>query len=311
MRDFRDPSGNLPEWFTRIEGKLIVLQECLGSFRLLKIVHPGQRAQLWQAYDDGNQRMIAIKQILPSAAKNSEEVGNLRQEYKVCVELKHPRIIEVYSFDIERGIPYLAMEWYPAPNLKKRIRGKDEREKIRPFIPTIVDQSAEALAWMHSKGWIHRDVKPENFLVSDTGQSKLIDFGLSQRPSGWLAKLLPTKQKRQGTPSYMSPEQIRCGALDPRSDVYSFGCMLHELVAGMPPYTGTSQEELFTKHLRGAIPPLEAADPNVTNDFAVLVRRCLSKDPSGRPASAQVVLEEFRKMRMYRVFPRRPGPVAQ
>jgi serine/threonine protein kinase len=158
---------------------------------------------------------------------------------------------------------------------------------------------------------VHRDVKPENFLVSETGQVKLIDFGLAIRPpTGWLAKILPAKSKRQGTPSYMSPEQIRAAALDQRADVYSFGCVMYELVAGAPPFTGSSQDDLFGKHLKSAPPPLEAADGNVTPDFVNLVKRCLSKDASGRPASVQGVLEEFRKMRMYRVFPRRTGGAA-
>ena len=108
----------------------------------------------------------------------------------------------------------------------------------------------------------------------------------------------------------MSPEQIRCRALDQRADVYSFGCMLYELVAGLPPFTGSTQEELFSKHLKSALPPVEAADNNVTVDFANLVRRCLSKDAADRPASAREVLEEFRKMRMFRVFPRRSGTIA-
>ena len=191
-----------------------MVQNCLGSYRLIKVIHAGQSSQLWQAYDDGRQKMIGIKAILPKAAKDSEQVGYLRQEFKVGQEIKHPRTIETYSFAIDRGTPYLAMEWFPAPNLKKRIRTKEDREKVFPFFPTIVDQAAEGLGWMHGKGWVHRDIKPENFLVSDTGQVKLIDFGLAVRPSGWLAKILPFKPKRQGTPSYMSPEQIRCGALD-------------------------------------------------------------------------------------------------
>ena len=287
-----------------------MVQNCLGSYRLLKVIHASQVSQLWQAYDDGRQQMIAVKAILPKAAKDSEQVGYLRQECKVGLEIKHPRTIEIYNFDIDRGIPFLAMEWFPAPNLKKRIKSKEDREKLFPFLPTIVEQSAEGLGWMHGKGWVHRDIKPENFLVNDTGQAKLIDFGLAQRPSGWLAKLLPFKPKRQGTPSYMSPEQIRCRALDQRADVYSFGCVLYELVAGVPPYTGSTQEELFGKHLKSAVPSLEKADGNVTADFANLVRRCLSKEPAGRPASAQEVLDAFRKMRMFRVFPRRSGTAA-
>lgn len=287
-----------------------MIQNCLGSYRLLKVIHTGQAGQLWQAYDDGGQRMIAIKAILPKAAKNSEQVGYLRHEFKVGQEIKHPRTIEVFNFDIDRGTPFLTMEWFPAPNLKKRIRTKEDREKLYPLIPTIVEQAAEGLGWMHKKGWVHRDIKPENFLVNDTGQTKMIDFGLAQRPSGWLTKFLSLRPKIQGTPSYMSPEQIRCGALDQRADVYSFACVLYELVAGAPPYTGSTQDELFGKHLKSAVPSLEMADSNVTADFANLVRRCLSKDPAGRPASAQDVLEAFRKMRMYRVFPRRSGTVA-
>ncbi len=284
-----------------------MVQNCLGSYRLVKVIHPGQISQLWQAYDDGRQKMIAIKAILPKAANNSEQVGYLRQECKVGLEIKHPRIIEVYNFAIDRGTPFLAMEWFPAPNLKKRIRTKEDRAKILPFFPTIVERAAEGLGWMHTKNWVHRDIKPENFLVSDTGEVKLIDFGLAVRPTGWLAKILPFKSKIQGTPSYMAPEQIRCAALDQRADVYSFGCVLYELVAGAPPFTGSTQEELFGKHLKSPIPPLEAVDSNVTAEFANLVRRCLSKDAAGRPNSVQDVLGEFRKMRMYRVFPRRPG----
>lgn len=284
-----------------------MVQNCLGSYRLLKVIHTGQASQLWQAYDDRRQRMVAVKAILPKAAKNSEQVGYLRQECKVGLEIKHPRTIEIINFDIDRGTPFLAMEWFPAPNLKRRIRTKEDREKLFPFIPTVVEQAAEGLGRMHGKGWVHRDIKPENFLVNDTGQVKLIDFGLAQRPSGWLAKLLTMKAKIQGTPSYMSPEQIRCRSLDQRADVYSFGCVLYELVAGAPPYTGSTQEELFGKHLKFAVPSLESADDNVTAEFANLVRRCLCKEPAGRPASAQEVLEAFRKMRMYRVFPRRSG----
>ncbi len=175
-----------------------MVQNCLGSYRLLKVVHTGQGSQLWQAYDDGRQRMIAIKAILPKAAKDSEQVGYLRQEFKVGQEIKHPRIIEVYNFDIDRGTPYLAMEWFPAPNLKKRIRTKEDREKILPFFPTIVEQAAEGLGWMHGKGWVHRDIKPENFLVNDTGQVKLIDFGLAQRPSGWLSETLADQVEEAG-----------------------------------------------------------------------------------------------------------------
>ncbi len=275
-------------------------QSCLGSYRLLKVVHTGQAGQVWQAYDDGHQRMVAIK-----AGDDAKYLPNLREEFKVGQEIKHDRVVDVYNFGIDRGTPFLALEWFPALNLKRRIRTKEDRATLFATIPRIIEQAAEGLGWMHSKGWVHRDIKPENFLVNEAGEAKLIDFGLAVRPTSWLAKLFPMKPKRQGTASYMSPEQIRSGALDARSDVYSFGCVLFELVAGAPPFTGSTKEDLFGKHLKAAPPPLEAADNNVSPDFSKLVRRCLAKDPAQRPASAQEVLDEFRKMRMYRVF--RPG----
>ena len=263
-----------------------MVQACLGCYRLLKVVHSGQGGQLWQAYDDGRQRMIAIKAGLPKSG-GDKAIATLRHEFKVGQEIQHPRVIEVFGFNIDRGTPFLAMEWFPAPNLKRRIRTKEDREKLLSVVPTVVEQAADGLGWMHGKGWVHRDIKPENFLVNDEGEVKLIDFGLAIRSSGWLGKILPVKSKRQGTPSYMSPEQIRCVALDARADVYSLGCVFHELVAGTPPFTGSTHEDLFGKHLKPPPPPLEAADSNVTPDFANLVRRSLAKEPAARPASAR------------------------
>lgn len=284
-------------------------QDCLGLYRLLNVIHTGHGSQLWQGYDDGKQRKVAIKAIPEKDAKNRSLVRYLEQEYKVGRDVIHPRIIEVYAFDVDRGIPYLAMEWFAAPNLKTRIRDKEAHDNLMLLAPKIVEQAAEALGFMHSKGWVHRDIKPENFLVADDGQVKLIDFGLAQRPQGILSKLLSfTKQKRQGTPSYMSPEQIRCEALDQRSDVYSFGCVIYEMIAGIPPITGATREELLSRALRAAPPALEAANHDVTAEFSQLVRRCLSKDPKARPASAAAFLGEFQSLKVFKTQPRRPKP---
>src|SRR5690606_33989896 len=117
-------------------------------------------------------------------------------------------------------------------------------------IDQIIREAAAGLAYVHSQGWIHRDVKPDNFLVNDEGHVKLIDFNIAIKKPGLLGKLLPTKSKVQGTQSYMSPEQIRGDNIDERADLYSFGCTLHELVCGKPPFTGTTTNDLLNKHLR-------------------------------------------------------------
>lgn len=278
----------------------------LGSYRLLNVVHMGNFGQIWQAMDDGRQRMVGIKALADKGAKDAEQLGYLQREYKVGRAIAHPRVIEVYDFATDRGVPYLAMEWFPAPNLKRRIRSKEEADKILYLLPKIIEQAAEGLARMHSQGWVHRDVKPDNFLANDKGDVKLIDFGLAQKAKRGLRKLLSLKSKRQGTPSYMSPEQIRCEPLDQRADVYSFGCILYEIFVGNPPFTGSKLDELFQKHLKAPPPALEAAERNLTTEFAQLVRRCLAKDRGARPDSMEDVLGELRSGKIFRMQPRRP-----
>jgi eukaryotic-like serine/threonine-protein kinase len=271
----------------------------LGRYRLLKVINTSQTTQLWQAYDDGNQRFVGIKTILEKARRDREPVSHLKREFAVGSKIVHDRVIRVYEYGTDRGVPYMAMEWFPSVSMKKRIGlGGDA---LVAMIPKIALQAAEGLAHFSSLGWVHRDVKPENFLVAEGGDVKLIDFGLAIRAKGFLAKLFATKSKIQGTRSYMSPEQIRGEALDERADVYSLGCTLFELVAGRPPFTGTSSKELLTKHLSSAPPPLESISPAATSEFAQLIRRSMAKRPDERPEG---VVEFYNELRVTPVFRR-------
>ena len=273
----------------------------IGPYRLLNVVHTGHGCVLWQAYDDAKQRIVGIKTLRDDFRKDREQIGYLRCEYKVGRKVAHPRIIGVYAFDSDRGTPYLAIEWFAAPNMKQRIlQGLD---KVGPLTATIVAQAAEALGYFNRMGWVHRDIKPDNFLVADDGSVKLIDFALARRSRRGLAKWLTPRSKIQGTPSYISPEQIRGMAVDERSDLYSLACTLHELVSGKPPFTGVNQNDLLMKHLKSSPPSLEASNPNVTAEFANLIRRALAKDPNARPETVDDFLVEFRMIRPFRVMP--------
>ena len=174
------------------------------------------------------------------------------------------------------------MELFAAPNLKQLIH-----QGVEALAPIAGGHSfaRPPRGWptCTRKGWIHRDIKPDNFLVKPSGDVKLIDFALAVRRKGGLARLFAGKTKIQGTRSYMSPEQIRGQPLDERADIYSFGCMVYELLGGKPPYTGTSTNELLNKHLRSPIPPLQASNRNVTDDFAQLGAAMLAKKPEDRP----------------------------
>ena len=210
----------------------------LGPYRLLNVVHTGHASLIWQAYDDAKQRMVGVKTLRVASDMDREQVKFLRQEYAVGRMIKHPRIIEMYSFDWDRGQPYLAMEWFSAPNMKQRMQ--QGMDKIAPLIPQIIDHAAEALCHFNRMGWIHRDIKPDNFLVADDAEVKLIDFALAMRRRRWLAKWLCPAAKFKEL-KVTSPEQIRGQVLDQRADLYSFACAIHELVSGKPPFTGANE----------------------------------------------------------------------
>jgi serine/threonine protein kinase len=278
----------------------------LGSYRLLKLVHNGEGSRIWRAYDDGSQKFVGVKTLSEKYKQNRERIGQLKQEYTVGVKLKHPNVLRVHEFGIDRGTPYVAMEWFPAPTMKRRIHLGIER--IAHLLPKIILQATEALAYFNEQGWIHRDVKPDNFLIDDDGQVKLIDFSLARRKRGVLGRLLSQRSKAQGTRSYMSPEQIRKWALDERADVYSLGCTLYHLIAGNPPFTGANTNELLKQHLRAPPPRLEAANPNVTPAFSNLIRMTMAKKAAERPKSARSLATQFRGTPLFLVPPKSPSP---
>jgi serine/threonine protein kinase len=277
----------------------------IGPYRLLNIVHTGQNCHIWQAYDDVKHCIVGIKTLLDRFQQDREQIGLLRWEYTVGHTVRDPRIIEVYDFGIDRGTCYLSMEWLPSPNLKQRMNAG--AEKIYYMYPSIIEEAAQSLGHFHRMGWVHRDIKPDNFIVTDEAKVKLIDFALARRRRSRILKIITPRSKVQGTRSYMSPEQIRGELPDIRSDIYSFGCLLFEMMAGKPPFTGTSSNDLLNKHLYSAPPSMEAANQNATPEFGVLVRKMMAKEPSKRPQTMEDFLGEFRMIRIFKIIPKVPA----
>lgn len=278
-------------------------QDNVGPFRLLNKIREGKTCAIWDVMNDLKGERLAIKLLTGEGAKNREEVAFLKHEHQVGRGLEHPQVIKIYEFGTDRGAVYLAMELFPAPNIKQQLTTHGV-EALSPVISECIFKAADGLAYFHSEGWIHRDIKPDNFLMTLGGEVKLIDFALAERKKGGLARFFSGKSKVQGTRSYMSPEQIRGQSLDQRADIYSFGCMVHELLGGKPPYTGTSTNDLLNKHLRSAIPPLQASNQNVTDAFAQLVRRMLAKKPEDRPDTMADFVTEMRNTPVFKVPPK-------
>ena len=202
--------------------------------------------------------------------------------------LDHHTVIQTYGYGVIDRIAFLVMEFYPAPNLKQWTHQKSPEEKD---LARVIRSMAESLCYFHQQNWVHRDIKPDNFLVGDAGKVKLIDFNLAKKLPSWLRRVLPIQSKVQGTPSYMSPEQIRGEPQDFRSDIYSFGCVLFELLTGKPPFTGESANDLLNKHLRAAVPSPQKFNAAIRPAFSEQVQRLLSKRPDDRPRTMDQVLE--------------------
>jgi serine/threonine-protein kinase len=273
-------------------------EEMVGGYRLLKHLVTGQTSQVWEVVEGNSGRHFALKLLLPEKAADPLMRRFLLHEAEVGKALAHPNIIRIVTVGRSADNPYFVMEFFPAGNLKLRIMRK-EKDFLREKAQDILKQAATALAFMNTKGWVHRDVKPDNLLVNSAGELRIIDFALAQRiPTGW-AKVFRRKQKPQGTRSYMSPEQIRGLALDGRADVYSFACTAYELVTGRTPFRAGSNQELLQKHIseKPVTPHLYNAD--VTKEFAELVLQMLSKKKEDRPRDFHDVLMKMRTMKVF------------
>lgn len=277
-------------------------RDYLGGYRLIRLIRGGQVCNVWEAIKDDDRQRVAIKVLLDRHRNNKVEIDQLRNEGKVGVTLDHPNVIRVFEFVERHDLPFLVMQLFNARNLKQMIR--DDYKVTAVSIPQIVNQCAESLDYLHSQNWVHCDVKPDNYLVSEQGEVKLIDFSIAQSLKKQKRSLFG-KKVIQGTRSYMAPEQIRGNPLTPATDVYGFGCVMHELLTGKPPFSGTNPDELLKRHLRAAPPPITAFNKDVSEDFTKLILLTLKKDPLKRPQSLREFLRILSKMRIYRAG-RRP-----
>ncbi|QDT02530.1 Serine/threonine-protein kinase PknH [Rubripirellula lacrimiformis] len=278
-------------------------RDFLGPYRLARLIRGGSTAEVWEAIEENTQDRYALKVLRESKADKSE-TALLKHEYTVAKDLSSPRIIKVHEYREESGRPMLVMELFSELNMKQALRRGPE--SLAFMLDKIVEQAAEGLYYMHTKNWIHLDIKPDNFLVSRDGVVKLIDFTISQKKKTGLSKLFHSEKVARGTRSYMAPEQIRRKVCDERTDVYAFGCVLYELVTGKAPYTGDTPNDLLNKHLSASIPSPIVHNDNVTREFADLVKSMMAKKPENRPASMWEFLKVLRGIQIFNKRPRRP-----
>jgi serine/threonine-protein kinase len=270
---------------------------------MFHMIRVGATYEIWAVQPLGENVTYGMKWLPPGEKHTRQAANELKHEYNVGKSLVHKSIIKTYDFGTGKDGTYLTMELFKTPNLKQQIIEGVDRLHYR--LEKILTGAALALEHMHKQGWAHRDVKPDNYLVNEENEVRLIDFTIARKIPKGLGKLLSKKAPVQGTYSYMAPEQIRGKEVDARADIYSFGCMVYELMTGKLPFTATSSSELLNKHLKARPPELSMLQKNIQPDFGKLVHRMLAKDPNDRP---DTLLEFYRELKAGRCFHIKPKP---
>ena len=272
-------------------------REDLGNYRILAKVMDGNYSQIYRVLEPDTQRELALKVLLPHVATSRYHVQAIAREAGICMRLRHRNVIQAYRFFPQARYPYYVMEYFRGQNLRIRVYHHHDAVYNQPI--KIIRQIAEGLFYCHSKRILHKDVKPENVLVDNRGHVKIIDFALAEelRPRWW-ANLLG-RRRIAGTRSYMAPEQIRGQELDPRTDIYSLGATIYEMMCHRPPFTADTPNELLAKHLREEAVPMRIRNPQVSEELNQIVLKMLAKEPEERPLNLRVVLDRLQAIEPY------------
>jgi serine/threonine protein kinase len=260
----------------------------LGGYRIRKVLGQGGMGLVFLAEDVHLQRPVALKVLLPRLAEEPQHRQRFLREARAAAGLHCDHVVTIYQVGEDRGLPFLAMELLRGEPLDRWLkRGQ------RPAVPQVLRLGKEialGLAAAHDKGLIHRDIKPGNvWLEAPKGRVKILDFGLARPAQDEQTVTRPGLIV--GTPAYMSPEQARAETMDPRSDLFSLGCVLYELLAGKRPFQGPTTMAQLAALLVDEPPALTAANPETPAELAELVQRLMKKKPTDRPASARAAAD--------------------
>ncbi len=279
------------------------VNETLDGYRLRSLLQTGQLSQVFEVVELKSNRHFAMKLLLPEAAEVTEHRNALFNEADVGVKLTHANVIRITRVSRSKTTPHFIMEFFPSGSLRLRMQAKDFTF-IKEHSRKIFKGAGTGLAYMNAMGYVHRDVKPDNILVNSLGDTKMIDFAITKKIPTGFAKWFYRRGKPQGTPSFMSPEQIRDEMVDGRSDIYSYGCTLYELTTGRPPFRGTSMNDLLSRHFSEKPPPPTSYNPDLTDEFSAFVLRMLAKKKTDRPSNFHEVLIELQKVKqIYKSMP--------
>jgi len=262
-----------------------------GKYRIIEVVGRGGMGIVYKAEDTKLKRNVALKFLPPELIRDREARERFVQEARAAAALSHPHICTIHEIHDEEEKPFISMEFIEGERLKSRMEGRplEVGEAL-----DIAIQMAEGLEEARKKGITHRDIKSANIMVTDEGQAKILDFGLAKVKGG---ALLTREGTTLGTVAYMSPEQARGEEVDHRTDIWSLGVVLYEMLSGRLPFKGEHEASILYSVVHEEPKPLKAFKPDLPAELQQIVSRALKKNPDARYSSAAEVLKDLRKYR--------------
>ncbi len=258
-----------------------------GRYELDGIVGRGGMAEVFRARDIRLDRIVGVKTLRDDLARDQTFQARFRREAQSAASLNHPSIVAVYDTGEDMvgptPVPYIVMEFVDGRTLRDLLR--DDRRLLPERAAEITDGVLRALDYSHRNGIVHRDIKPGNVMLTRSGDVKVMDFGIARAVSDSQMTMTQTAQVI-GTAQYLSPEQARGERVDARSDLYSTGCLLYELLTGRPPFTGDSPVAIAYQHVKEDPVPPSQVDPEVPPWADAIVLKAMEKDPADRYQSA-------------------------
>jgi beta-lactam-binding protein with PASTA domain/tRNA A-37 threonylcarbamoyl transferase component Bud32 len=262
-----------------------------GRYEILERVGAGGMAEVYRARDELLGRDVAVKVLSDRFARDRSFVERFRREAQSAANLSHPNIVSLYDYGSDNGTYFIVMEYIDGRPLDGVIRA--EGALLPERAAEIAADVAQALQRAHAGGLVHRDIKPSNIMITSGGQTKVTDFGIARAVASDGEQTMTQTGMVIGTAAYLSPEQAQGRPVDARSDVYSLGCVLYEMLTGRAPFGGDTPLSIAYKHVREDPSPPSQVNPDVPRELDAIVMKALAKNPDNRYSSAMELKQDL------------------